>query len=111
MDILTAYQNFWKRGLKFYGLSTREEYWWSQLANFLVGFLLAFIESGFYQSSDSLPLTKLYLIVCIIPNLSITVRRLRDSGRNWPWIFINFVPLIGGIILIILLAQPSKFFT
>lgn len=48
-----------------------------------------------------------YAIAQILPSLSITVRRLRDAGKPWPWLFISLVPLIGGIWLIVLLVQPS----
>jgi uncharacterized membrane protein YhaH (DUF805 family) len=35
------------------------------------------------------------------------VRRLRDSGKAWPWLLIGLVPIIGGIWLIVLFCQPS----
>jgi uncharacterized membrane protein YhaH (DUF805 family) len=35
------------------------------------------------------------------------VRRLRDAGKAWPWIFIALVPIIGAIWLIVLLVMPS----
>ena len=52
-------------------------------------------------------LANLYLIAQIVPHLPLTVRRLRDSGKDWPWIFIGLIPVIGGIWMIVLLAQPS----
>ena len=48
-----------------------------------------------------------YGIAQIFPSLSITIRRLRDAGKQWVWIFINFVPLIGGFWFLYLLVQPS----
>jgi uncharacterized membrane protein YhaH (DUF805 family) len=39
--------------------------------------------------------------------LAISVRRLRDSGKEWVWLFINFVPCIGGFWFIYLMVQPS----
>ena len=52
-------------------------------------------------------LANLYLIAQIVPHLPLTVRRLRDSGKDWPWIFIGFIPVIGTIWMIVLLSQPS----
>ena len=49
----------------------------------------------------------IYAIAQIFPSLSITVRRLRDSGKEWVWIFINLVPFIGGFWFLYLLVQPS----
>jgi uncharacterized membrane protein YhaH (DUF805 family) len=56
-----------------------------------------------------LKLFALYTVAQIFPSLSLTIRRLRDSGKAWTWIFISLVPLIGGIWLIVLLAQPSLY--
>lgn len=35
------------------------------------------------------------------------VRRIRDTGRAWPWIFISLVPLIGFLWLVWIECQPS----
>jgi uncharacterized membrane protein YhaH (DUF805 family) len=47
------------------------------------------------------------MIAQIVPHLPLTVRRLRDAGKPWGWIFIGLVPIIGAIWLIYLLVQPS----
>jgi uncharacterized membrane protein YhaH (DUF805 family) len=39
--------------------------------------------------------------------LPLTIRRLRDAGRHWAWLFISLLPFIGGIWLLVLLVQPS----
>ena len=49
----------------------------------------------------------IWAVASIIPSLSLLVRRLRDIGKGWGWIFIGLVPLIGSIWLIYLLVQPS----
>ena len=36
------------------------------------------------------------------------MRRLRDAAKNPLWILINFVPFIGGIVLLIFYLSPSK---
>ena len=36
-----------------------------------------------------------------------SVRRLRDSGKAWQWVFINFVLLIGNLYFVYLLCKPS----
>jgi uncharacterized membrane protein YhaH (DUF805 family) len=53
----------------------------------------------------------IYLLVSLgllLPNLAVTVRRLRDIGKDWPWIFIALIPFIGAIWLLVLLAKPSQ---
>ena len=54
-----------------------------------------------------------YLSFClwcgaILPGIAITVRRLRDAGCNWLYIFIPLIPFVGIFILIFLLCQPTK---
>jgi len=94
----------WQRSFDYTGRSTRPEYWWFYLANLLVAVLLAVLG----EFSDLIyKLFNLYALASILPSLSLTVRRLRDSGKAWTWIFIGLIPFIGGIWLIILLCQPS----
>tara|TARA_Y100001968_G_scaffold333428_1_gene396203 strand:+ start:2223 stop:2570 length:348 start_codon:yes stop_codon:yes gene_type:complete len=111
MNILLAYQKFWRRGFNFADLSSRDDFWCAILAHFMVVFILAWLE-GFISQEAMLrpasgPLTAFYLFASLFPSLTITVRRLRDSGRNWPWILLMYVPIIGPIGLIFLLVQPS----
>ena len=49
----------------------------------------------------------LYALRQVIPSLSLSIRRVRDMGKGWEWIFINFVPIVGVIWLIILLCMPT----
>ena len=37
-----------------------------------------------------------------------SLRRLRDAGFHWAFIFIGLVPIVGPIALIVMLAWPSK---
>ena len=104
MPLLDAFQSGWQRSFDYEGRSNRGDFWWFYLANLIISFALALL------GAFSELLSKLFFLYCfaqIFPSLSITIRRLRDSGKSWPWIFISLVPLIGGIWLIVLLAQPS----
>lgn len=49
------------------------------------------------------------LLVEFVPLLALIVRRLRDVGIHWAYIFIVFVPL-GALTLLIMLAMPSQRF-
>lgn len=46
-------------------------------------------------------------LAVVLPTLAVSVRRLRDAGQHWAWLFISFVPF-GSIVLIVLWCQPSK---
>lgn len=102
--MVAAYISGWKRSFDYSGRSPRPDFWWFVLANFIVALILAVL-GGFVELFAKL--LSVYAIAQIFPHLSLTIRRLRDAGKPWPWIFISFVPLIGGIWLIVLLVQPS----
>jgi uncharacterized membrane protein YhaH (DUF805 family) len=83
----------------FTGRASRPEYWWFFL--FLIGVYIVAALIGDIA----------YWIVVIgtfLPSLAAAVRRMRDSGRNPWWVLIGLVPIVGGIVLIVLLAQESK---
>lgn len=72
---------------------------------FLVLSALAAVTAESASGLSALPVV--YAIVQILPHLPLAIRRLRDSGKAWPWFFIQLVPFIGGIWLIVLFCQPS----
>jgi uncharacterized membrane protein YhaH (DUF805 family) len=47
-------------------------------------------------------LLALWSLAIFIPNLAVIVRRLHDQDKSGWWFFIGFVPIIGGIWLLIL---------
>jgi uncharacterized membrane protein YhaH (DUF805 family) len=53
-------------------------------------------------------LAGLWGIAVLLPNLAVTVRRLRDAGYGWGNLFFILVPIAGFFVLITLLAQPTK---
>jgi len=50
----------------------------------------------------------IFALAVFLPGLALTVRRLRDAGFHWALIFVAFIPFVGGIALMVLLAMPSK---
>ena len=119
--MIEAYKKFWKGYVEFEGRSTRSDYWFVVLANFLLIMALyiaaiIFAVAGRNQPG-SLPniiayifliLIILYAFATILPSLAIQVRRLRDAGYHWAYIFLHLGLGIGGIVLLILFCQPTK---
>lgn len=102
--LIEAFTQAWTRSFDYSGRSSRGDYWWFALANFIVLLVLNLV--GAFVDFIGV-LANLYFIAEIVPHLPLTVRRLRDSGKDWPWILIGLIPVIGTIWLIVLLAQPS----
>ena len=111
--MINSYKKFWIKGFDFRGRSTRNEYWLGAvLANFIVSFLLFIIISISTVINKNLGLffNLIYIFYTLgqfIPSISICIRRVRDMGKDWRWIFINLIPIVGGIWYIFLLCQPS----
>ena len=102
--MIEAYKSFWTRAFDFKGVTNRPDYWLAYLSYLIVLFFLAVLSgsSDFFYT-----LLVLYMIAGVIPNLSMQIRRVRDMGKGWQWIFINLIPIIGGIWFIVLLCQPT----
>ena len=50
----------------------------------------------------------IFALLLLLPTLALKVRRLRDGGFHWAFIFLHFVPMVGRLVLLVLLAMPSK---
>jgi hypothetical protein len=113
--MLNAYKNFWKGYLNFSGRSTRPEFWWVWLLNMVIFFPVyysLFTGLEFDNLIINIALFSMYIILLLVefvPLLALIVRRLRDVGIHWAYIFIVFVPL-GALTLLIMLAMPSQHF-
>ena len=96
-SIFKAYQDFWLKATDFETKTTRFEWWWAQVANIIITFITLPILLRTFGFN-------VYGLACIIPQVAIDLRRLKDFGKDWKWIFINFVPIFGWILWIIWLG-------
>jgi len=77
----------------FNGRANRAEYWYFTLFYFIISIILSVVDFSIlgYDPMDATSmgvLSGLFNIVCIIPSLAVTVRRLHDvnkSGWNMLW--------------------------
>lgn len=119
--MIEAYKKFWKGYVDFEGRSTRSDYWFAYLANMLTVvafYVLLAVFGGIAGATDSSFLAVISLILLLIffaygisavlPCIAVAVRRLRDAGYHWAYIFIPLIPFVGIFILIFLLCQPTK---
>ena len=108
--MLSAIRSFFKGYANFSGRSTRPEFWWVWLLNMVI-FLPAYYSLFTGLESDKAIRNIAVFSMCIIlfivefvPLLALIVRRLRDVGIHWAYIFIVFVPL-GAITLLVMPSQ------
>ena len=148
--MFAAYKKFWTHYADFSSRSSRSDYWWVVLCHVIVTapLFIIFWASAFgsilsaavqdstygYEPDPSAILAGagfavififiliLYGLATFVPNLAIIVRRLRDAGYHWAFLFlyvgpllISFIPVLSvlvglpcSIALIVLLCQGSK---
>ena len=106
-----------KKYAEFEGTASRSEYWWFALFTFLVSIPFNIFSTATENVTDPIITLVAFLVALVyfaismgilVPSLAVTVRRLRDAGYHWAWIFISLVPIAGWIALIVFLASPSK---
>ena len=88
--MINAYKAFWKRYFDFKGRTSRGNYWWAVLAQFIATFLVGFI-AGMLDISA---LQTLWSLIILIPGIAMCVRRLHVIDRPGWWIILMYVPLI-----------------
>ena len=116
--MINAYKSFFKGYVDFTGRSKRSEYWWIWLTNMilLVPFYSAYFkalanprnESALVALGGIAIIYMIFGLALILPMLALTVRRLRDAGFHWALIFVIFIPMVGPLALLALLAMPTK---
>ena len=116
--MINAYKNFFKGYVDFTGRSTRSEYWWIWLGNMilLVPFYSVYFkalanprnEAALMALGGIAIIYMIFGLALMLPMLALTVRRLRDAGFHWALIFIIFIPMVGSLALLVLLAMPTK---
>ncbi|MBP9591974.1 MAG: DUF805 domain-containing protein [Steroidobacteraceae bacterium] len=94
----------------FEGRARRKEYWFFILFNVLAVVVLGIIDVVLGTSSKEAGLgllSGIYLLAVLLPALAVTVRRLHDTDRSGWWILIEFIPLIGGLVLLVFTLLDS----
>ncbi len=108
--------------LGFSGRASRSEYWWFML--FLqivpiVGYVLVFAyisvalgEEGATMSFETLmnllTLPSLVTLAFLLPALSVSVRRLHDTGKSGWMLLITLIPCIGLILWLVWMIEDGQ---
>jgi uncharacterized membrane protein YhaH (DUF805 family) len=104
-----------KQYVDFSGRARRREYWMFVLINVVILIVLSLIDTllgtggfratsgggSFYAANSLGLLSGLYTLAVLLPSIAVTVRRLHDTDRTGWWILLGFIPIIGGIVLLV----------
>ena len=107
--MIQSYFGAWSRPFDFKGKSNRKEYWsFNLISVFLYGHFNLLLYLLDYRR---FPLVRNFLYLLIFGYLwtciPLTVRRIRDIGMSWKWIFFALIPYAGNVFALIFLSRPS----
>ena len=136
MTFFESIKTVFRKYATFEGRATRPEFWWFALFSFLVSSALSALlppqyMPGYYDgmmlgdgypsmmgdgafgvgafgAAQAINLAGFWSVAVLLPSLAVTVRRLRDAGHRWTQIFWILLPIVGAIILIVRLADPTR---
>lgn len=128
--MFTAYKKYWQNYVNFQDRSTRSDYWWVILANIIIRFFFTslivvglfncinFSDTGSIFTPDAggwiafvVIITILYMIyflATLIPNISISIRRIRDTGLSPWWYSLAIVQQLPGLMISFELNQSTN---
>ena len=99
-----------KNYLGFSGRAHRTEFWMFVLVNLVICIVIGMVEGvlGIRSAETGVgPLTSLYSLAVLLPSIAVAIRRLHDIGRSGWWLLIGFVPVVGGLVLLVFYCLDS----
>ena len=83
-----------KNFLVFEGRASRQEYWMFVLFNIIISIGIAILGTMLSKvtNTNQTILSNIYSIVMILPNISVAIRRMHDTGHSGWW---SIVPIAG----------------
>ncbi|HEY2190834.1 MAG TPA: DUF805 domain-containing protein [Actinomycetospora sp.] len=95
----------------FSGRARRTEFWMFVLVNVIISVILGIIDSAIgtaslYAAGGTASyspgiLGGIYGLAVLIPSIAVTVRRLHDTDRSGWWFFIQLIPVVGAIVMLV----------
>ena len=105
MDIMQAVKTVLSSYAKFDGRSGRPEYWWWTLA-YVIAYVVIYFVGGVLGLAQ--PLTAIFGLALLIPNIALSIRRFHDIGKSGWWCLIFIIPIVGIIAWIYFFTKTSE---
>ena len=109
MSFTESIQTVFQKYAVFEGRARRSEYWWFYLAYTVVNAVLSglgrAVGSGGFATALSV-ISGIIALACLVPTISVTTRRLHDTGKSGWWQLL-YLTCIGGIVILIFCALDS----
>jgi uncharacterized membrane protein YhaH (DUF805 family) len=109
---MNEYLSVLKNYAKFDGRARRREFWMFVLFNAIAGIVAGILDRAlnltFSPMSPYGYIYAAYSLAVLVPSIAVAIRRLHDIGKSGWWLLIVFVPIIGGIWLLVLLVTKGQ---
>jgi uncharacterized membrane protein YhaH (DUF805 family) len=89
------------------GRARRLEYWYFVLCNVLISLGIGLFLRWVLGDTLTDILSSLVSLAMLIPAVTLSIRRLHDTGRSGWFLLLNFLPVLGWIVLLFFLVQPG----
>jgi uncharacterized membrane protein YhaH (DUF805 family) len=116
-----AMRRFLLKYATFRGRASRSEFWWWALTAFVAFNALDVLSGLATVGRDPMDVAGRFAVVDVwsgisallelavfIPSLAVSWRRLHDVDRSGTWTLINFIPILGTIVYVIMTAGRSR---
>lgn len=109
-DVKANYANALCKYCDFSGRASRKEFWTFALTNFVIQLALNLGVVGLWYltAMDLSIVSGLFTLAILLPSLAVAVRRLHDTNRTGWWELMSFVPVVGGLTLLVLYCLPGS---
>jgi len=101
MNFWEAINSAFKNYATFKGRASRSEFWYFFLFSILISLIAQQLDFALHQN-ESGAISGIVTIILLVPGIALQVRRLHDIGKSGWWFFLNLIPLLGQIALIVL---------
>lgn len=98
-EFQSAVKTCFSKYADFSGRAARPEFWWFfafQLAVYVVAQLVHGL------------IGLVALVALVVPGLAVAARRMHDIGKSGWLLLLGLIPVVGGLILLVLAAQPTE---
>jgi uncharacterized membrane protein YhaH (DUF805 family) len=103
MDFWRAVRSGFSNYANFKGRAARSEFWYWQLFLVIAGLAVELLDLAISFGVFAIrggPMSILFWLATLVPNLALYVRRLHDTNRSGWWLLILPVPAIGVVMVI-----------
>ena len=108
-SLAESYQLFFNNLFNFNGRTRRSDYWRVVIINAVVVSLVQTALTAIAGRDNAVisSINAMLNIALFVLELGINIRRLHDTGKEWTYILLDLIPIVGWIIVFIALVKDS----